>query len=143
MISFKELTKITEPILLPIIKKIRSNKRINDDEALKLFNTAPVPLLGLLANEIREKYHSKKTYFNKNIHIEPTNICVFDCKFCAYSRKITKRSEGWEFTEDEMIQQIIDHEDQEITEVHIVGGVHPKMGLDYFTSLIKRVKNIK
>ena len=143
MISFKELTKLTKPVLLPIIKKIRSNKRINDDEALELFNTAPVPLLGLLANEIREKYHSNKTYFNKNIHIEPTNICVFDCKFCAYSRKITKRSEGWEFTEDEMIQQIIDHEDQEITEVHIVGGVHPKMGLDYFTSLIKKVKDIR
>ena len=60
MISFKELTKLTKPVLLPIIKKIRSNKRINDDEALELFNTAPVPLLGLLANEIREKYHSNK-----------------------------------------------------------------------------------
>ena len=60
----------------------------------------------------------------------------------VYSRKF-KNLKAWEFTQEEMIQQILDHEDQDITEVHIVGGVHPKMGLDYFVSLITEVKKVK
>ena len=56
------------------------------------------------------------------------------------ARKLSKKEDSWEFSQDEMIQQILDHKDSEITEVHIVGGVHPKMGLDYFISLISKVK---
>ena len=126
-----------------IVKKISTSKRISDSETLTLFNKAPNALLFSLANAIREKQNGNNTFFNKNIHIEPTNICVFDCKFCAYSRKLSKKEEAWEFSQEEMIQQILDHEDSEITEVHIVGGVHPKMGLDYFVSLISEVKKIR
>tara|TARA_B100001540_G_C15776435_1_gene628886 strand:+ start:652 stop:1770 length:1119 start_codon:yes stop_codon:yes gene_type:complete len=143
MIDMSFLTNHLSNSLLTVVEKIQNQERISDDEALILFNEASLPLLGLLANEIRERKHGNKTYFNKNIHIEPTNICVFDCKFCAYSRKLSKKLEAWEFTQEEMIQQILDHEDQEITEVHIVGGVHPKMGLDYFVSLITEVKKVK
>lgn len=143
MIDFPTVTSTISSTLLPIVEKIQNQQRISDEEALLLFNEASLSLLGLLANEIRERKHSDTTYFNKNIHIEPTNICVFDCKFCAYSRKLSKKLEAWEFTQEEMIQQILDHEDQEITEVHIVGGVHPKMGLDYFVSLISEVKKVK
>ena len=132
MISLKNFNNNISNNLYPIIEKINKSERISNDEALILFNNASLSLLGLLANNIRNKIHGDITYFNKNIHIEPTNICVFDCKFCAYSRKLTKKEESWEFTQKEMIQTIIDHEDQEITEVHIVGGVHPKMGLYYF-----------
>tara|TARA_B100000902_G_scaffold399561_1_gene471016 strand:+ start:5774 stop:6892 length:1119 start_codon:yes stop_codon:yes gene_type:complete len=143
MISLKNFNNNISNNLYPIIEKINKSERISNDEALILFNNASLSLLGLLANNIRNKIHGDITYFNKNIHIEPTNICVFDCKFCAYSRKLTKKEESWEFTQKEMIQTIIDHEDQKITEVHIVGGVHPKMGLDYFVSLIKEVKKVR
>ena len=127
---------------LDIINKIQKGNRISKAEALSLFNL-PISLLGMLANEIREKVHGNITYFNKNIHIEPTNICVFDCKFCAYSRLLRQKDDAWEFSQEEMIKQIVENEDQDITEVHIVGGVHPKMGLDYFVSLIKEVKKIR
>ena len=143
MINFQSLTTSISNSLYPVVEKIQNQQRISNQEALILFNEASIPLLGLLANEIRERKHGNKTYFNKNIHIEPTNICVFDCKFCAYSRKLSKKLEAWEFTQEEMIKQILNHEDQEITEVHIVGGVHPKMGLDYFVSLITEVKKVK
>lgn len=143
MVGINTLSKNLSTELLTIVKKIQNRERINNTEAFCLYVDAPIALLGLLANNIRKDLHGERVYFNKNIHIEPTNICVFDCKFCAYSRLLSKKEESWEFSQEEMIQQIKDHEDQEITEVHIVGGVHPKMGLDYFISLIKEVKKIR
>lgn len=143
MIDFSSVSECLQPSLYKVVKKVQNQERINNNEALLLYNKSPLSLLGILANDIRERMHGDKTFFNKNIHIEPTNICVFDCKFCAYSRKLSKKEEAWEFSKEEMIQQILDHDDSEITEVHIVGGVHPKMGLDYFVSLISEVKKIR
>ena len=124
-----------------IIRKIINNERISEEEGLKLFNKAPLSLLGSLANNIREQKNGNNTYFNKNIHIEPTNICLFDCKFCSYSKLLNKKEEGWEYSIEEMVKQVESHND--ITEVHIVGGVHPKMGIHYFIDLIKKIKAIK
>jgi len=67
-----------------IVKKIINEERITQEEGIKLYKEASISLLGSLANAIREKKNGNYTYFNKNIHIEPTNICVFDCKFCSY-----------------------------------------------------------
>ena len=85
-----------------IVKKIYSSKRISDSETLKLFEKAPNSLLFSLANAIREKFNGNNTFFNKNVHIEPTNICVFDCKFCSYSRLLKEKSEGWEHSIDKL-----------------------------------------
>ena len=126
-----------------IIDKIIKRERINNDEALKLYQQGSLSLLATLANAICENLHEKKTYFNKNIHIEPTNICVFDCKFCSYSRLLKKKEEGWEYTIEEMINLLQNPKNKNITEVHIVGGVHPKMGLNYFIDLIKKIKEIR
>ncbi len=126
--------------LVSIVEKIENQKRISDKEALFLFENGSVSLLGTLANQIRERLHGNKTYFNKNIHIEPTNICVFDCKFCSYSRLLSKKEEAWEYSEKDMLE-ILNNAPKDITEVHIVGGVHPKMGLDLFANLIKDIKN--
>ena len=129
--------------LQPIFKKITNEKRISPKEGLLLYTKASLPLLGSLANAIREKKNSTKTYFNKNIHIEPTNMCVFDCKFCAYSRKLSKKLEAWQFTIEEMVEKLKAYKGKGITEVHLVGGVHPKMGLHYFIELIKKIKKIR
>ena len=117
--------------------------RITEEEGLVLYTNAPIALLGTLANAIREKKNGNNTYFNRNIHIEPTNICVFDCKFCSYSRLLSKKSEAWEYTIDEMMEILQKYEGKKITEVHLVGGVHPKMGLHYFIDLIKRIKILR
>ena len=129
--------------LQPIVKKIINEERISKKEGIMLYTQAPLSLLGCLANGIREKKNGNKTFFNKNIHIEPTNICVFDCKFCSYSRKLSKRKEAWEFTIEEMVNKLKAYKENDITEVHLVGGVHPKMGLHYFIKLIKEIKEIR
>ena len=125
-----------------IAQKVINKERINFNEGIRLFN-ADVTFLGSLANYIRQERHGDKTYFNRNIHIEPTNICVFDCKFCSYSRLLKHKKEGWEASEEDILNKVREYKDQPITEVHIVGGVHPKMGLHYFASLIKKVKQIR
>lgn len=128
-----------------IFTKIIENKRISTEEGIYLFYNAELSHLGTLANYIREKRHGNKTYFNKNFHIEPTNICVFDCKFCSYSRFLREKDDydAWELSEEQIYEAIRNYEGKDITEVHIVGGVHPKMGLDYFKNLIINIKKIR
>ena len=135
-------TKYLPKDLVNIAEKIGNQERISDKEALTLFEDASLSLIGTLANQIRERLHGKRTYFNKNIHIEPTNICVFDCKFCSYSRLLSKKEEAWEHTKKDMLE-LLRNAPKDITEVHIVGGVHPKMGLDFFVGLIKKIKQLR
>jgi len=125
-----------------IAQKVIKKERITFNEGIRLFD-ADLSFLGSLANHIRQEWHGDKTYFNRNIHIEPTNICVYDCKFCAYSRLLKHKQEGWEASEEDILNQVRKYKEQPITEIHIVGGVHPKMGLNYFANLIKKVKEIR
>ncbi|KAA3650485.1 MAG: aminofutalosine synthase MqnE [Bacteroidetes bacterium] len=128
-----------------ISEKVFKDERITFDEGVTLFKEGELNFLGSLANYIREKKHGDNTYFNKNFHIEPTNICVFDCKFCAYSKLLRNKGEydAWEMDEEAIYETIRSYDKSDVTEVHIVGGVHPKMGLHYFANLIKNIKAIK
>ncbi|MBA3648018.1 MAG: CofH family radical SAM protein [Chitinophagales bacterium] len=128
--------------LKTIIDKIVSSRRISTSEAAILYK-ADLGLLGSLANFIREKKHGDKTYFNRNFHIEPTNKCVFDCKFCSYSRSFQPAEDAWELTEQQILDRVKSYHGIPVTEVHIVGGVHPKMSLNFFASLIKKIKAIR
>ncbi len=126
-----------------ITEKVLKNERISFDEGVFLYEKGELGFLGSLANHIKERRHGHKVFFNRNFHVEPTNICVFDCKFCSYSRLTKHKSEGWELSEDEILQLVRNYDGKPVTEVHIVGGVHPKMGLHYFASLIKKIKQIR
>lgn len=123
-----------------IAEKVKAGKRINDEEGLLLFEKASLPFVGALANSIRERIHGDTTYFNRNFHIEPTNVCVFSCNFCSYSRLYAHRDEGWELTMEQMLDIVKSYDSKPVTEVHIVGGVHPKMNLDFFAELMGRIK---
>lgn len=120
--------------------KIENQERITAAEGLKLFEEVPLSILGIFANYIRERLHGNKTYFNRNFHIEPTNVCVFSCKFCSYSKLYSKREDGWELSIEEMVDKVKAYDGKPITEVHIVGGVHPKMDIYYFADLLKQIK---
>lgn len=135
----------TDKQLQHIALKVYNEERISDEEGIYLIEHAELGYLGILANYIREKLHGNKTYFNKNFHIEPTNICVFDCKFCAYSKFLRQKDDfdAWELSEEDIYDLIKAYDDKDITEVHIVGGVHPKMGLEYFKNLIENIKVIR
>ena len=131
---------VTDKDLKVIAEKIFNNERISDDDALLLFEKGSLSFLGTLANYIREDLHGDKTYFNRNFHIEPTNVCVFACKFCSYSRLYAHRDEGWELSMQQMLDIVKRYDGKPITEVHIVGGVHPKMNLDFFCELLQKLK---
>ena len=120
--------------------KILEGERINFDEGVILFEKGSLSFVGALANYIREKLHGNKTYFNRNFHIEPTNICVFSCQFCSYSKLYAHREDGWELSVDDMLNIVKKYDGQPVTEVHIVGGVHPKMDLPFFAALLKAIK---
>lgn len=127
--------------LRTIVNKVLDGQRISPDEGLMLYSDADLSLLGALANVVRERKNGNNTYFNRNFHIEPTNICVFSCNFCSYSRTLKDREDGWESTIEEMLDKVKAYDGQPVTEVHIVGGVHPKMDLAFFCDLLSRIRN--
>ena len=124
-----------------IAAKVRRAERIDDAEAARLWREAPLWLLGELATAAKQRVSGDKVYYNRNFHIEPTNRCVFNCRFCSY-RRPAGDPEAWDYTMDEIEQIARERQGKGITEVHIVGGVHPDHGLDYYTDMIRRVKSI-
>jgi len=124
-------------------EKVLSSERLTPEEGLLLFEKGELGFLGALANLVRVRMHGDKTYFNRNFHIEPTNVCVFTCKFCSYSRLYKNREEGWELSIDEMMDIVKKYDGQPVTEVHIVGGVHPKMNLDFFCELLSKIRDYR
>jgi aminodeoxyfutalosine synthase len=138
IVSLVEATKDKE--LQRIANKIINKERILFDEGVTLFEKGSLSWLGTLANFVREEKHGDKTYFNKNFHIEPTNVCVFSCKFCSYSKLYANREEGWELSIEQMMHIVKSYDGKPVTEVHIVGGVHPKMNLAFFIELLQAIK---
>jgi aminodeoxyfutalosine synthase len=129
-----------DPALRTIGEKVLNKERISFDEGILLFEKATLSYAGGLANFIRESLHGNKTYFNRNFHIEPTNVCVFSCAFCSYSRLYANREEGWELSIGQMMDMVKKYDGKPVTEVHIVGGVHPKMNLHFFVELLQKIK---
>lgn len=124
-----------------ITQKVRCGERISGDEALILWLQAPLWLLGELATEAKRKVSGDKVYFNRNFHLEPTNLCVFNCKFCSY-RRTKGDPEAWDYTMEQMEQIVRDRAESGATEIHIVGGVHPEHDIYFYAELIRRVKAI-
>ena len=130
----------SKPELFKIGEKIAAGERITPEEGLYMFKNASLGWVGAMANFVRERMHGDRTYFNRNFHIEPTNVCVFSCKFCSYSRLYKNKEEGWELSMDQMMDIVKGYDGKAVTEVHIVGGVHPKMDMYYFMDLLKKIK---
>jgi aminodeoxyfutalosine synthase len=137
------ISNTSDARLKDIATKVFRSERIQAEDGIYLFKHAELAFLGVLANYIRENKHGLKTFFNRNFHIEPTNICVYDCKFCSYSRLLKHKQDGWELSEEQILDVVRSYKDKPVTEVHIVGGVHPKMGLHFFAGLIKKIKEIR
>ena len=126
--------------LKAIAQKVAGGNRISFDEGVYLYEHAELAYLGVLANYIREKKHGDKTYFNRNFHLEPTNLCVYDCKFCSYSRLIKQKEEGWALTLEEMLDVVKKYDGEPVTEVHIVGGVLPQYDVAFYSALFTAIK---
>ena len=125
-----------------IAHKVADQQRITFDEGVFLFEHGDLSYLGLLANFVRERKNGDATYFNRNFHIEPTNLCIYDCKFCSYSRLIKQRSDtdAWAFTMEDMLDIVRKYDGQPVTEVHIVGGVLPQYDLPFYQEFFRKIK---
>ncbi len=124
-----------------IVEKVRTGTRLSVDEGVQLYETFALSELAIMANGIREKKHGHKTYFNRNFHVEPTNVCLYTCTFCSYSRLIKQREDGWEYSIDEIMEIVRSYDGKPVTEVHIVGGVLPQYDVAFYEELFKAIKN--
>lgn len=119
--------------------KVLRHERITPEEGLFLYKEAELGYLSKLATFCREHASGKTVWFNRNFHIEPTNICIHSCKFCSYSRKFNQEG-AWEMTPEQILAEIERFREKGVTEVHIVGGVHPHRDLEYYESMLRSVR---
>lgn len=124
-----------------IYRKVESGTRITDTEAIRIWREAPLWQLGRLADRRRRELNGDALYYNRNIHIEPTNVCTFNCRFCSY-RRAAGDPEAWDYSTEQMEEIARGYAGRGITEVHIVGGVHPSHDLWFYADLIGRIRII-
>ena len=124
-----------------IVAKLRASERITAAEALVLWQQAPLWLLSQLAVEAKRRVSGDMVFYNRNFHLEPTNVCMFECKFCSYRRKAGQQG-AWEYSTEQMLDIVRSRKDSGATEIHIVGGVHPTFDLYYYVELIRQIKQI-
>jgi aminodeoxyfutalosine synthase len=127
--------------LQQIARKVLQGERLTPAEGVVLFKEAELGFLGVLANFVREKHNGNQAFFNKNFHIEPTNVCVFNCRFCSYRRRMNEYG-AWETVLSQVEELCRSYQNKDVTEVHIVGGVHPNHDLQHYANLVRKVREI-
>ena len=125
--------------LRAIAEKVLRAERITASEAVELYNTPHLAVLGALADTVRKRINGSHVFFNRNFHIEPTNVCINHCKFCSYRRREGQKG-AWECSIDEIVEKIKNHAFSDATEVHIVGGVHPRRDVHFYTDMLAAIK---
>lgn len=140
LISYLKTSKALEPFL-PITEKVLNGKRITIEDAVKLYETADLGYLSFLASYVCEKNNGEHVFFNKNFHVEPTNTCIYNCRFCSY-HKAAHDPESWEMTLAEIVKLSEKYRNTDITEAHVVGGVHPKWDINYYGKIIQSIKKV-
>ena len=131
------------PKLSGIEAKISRKERLTPAEALFLYQEAPLPWLKSQATLVRQARHGEEAYYNRNIHFEPTNICVYACKFCAFYRppKSSEADGAWDYSFEDLQKKLESYPVGSLTEIHITGGVHPDRGVDYGEALCRFIKS--
>ena len=129
--------------LADIDEKLERSERLTFDEGVRLFETPDLLALGWLANREREKRHGSRTYYNYNIRIEATNVCVATCLFCSFSRLRPGDPGSYTLSLEEAWDKLRRRADQPLTEVHVVNGLHPDLPFDYYKELLRGFKRIR
>jgi aminodeoxyfutalosine synthase len=125
-----------------ILEKVKAEERLSYEEGRQLYNSNDILALGYLANIVRNRLNGDNTYFIYNQHINYSNICTNLCKFCAFGRE--KDSDlAYEMSVEEVKQKVRDRLDEPITEVHMVGGIHPDLPFEYYLELLRGIKEVR
>jgi aminodeoxyfutalosine synthase len=136
--------RLLDSALEPIREKVFAGQRLTHADGLALYRSRDIFTLGQLANVVRERKHSRVAYYNINRHINYTNYCVLRCKFCSFYRPYPKPSaqvgDGYELSVEQIVEIAAEAADRGTTEVHIVGGLHPKLPFSYYTDMCRAIK---
>lgn len=129
--------------LASIYDKVMAGERLGRDDGLRLFESGELMAVGAMANIVRERKNGNDAYFCRNMHLNPTNVCTVDCKFCGFYRPYKEKDRGWTWDLDRCFQEIRDRRHEPLTEVHIVGGHNPDYPYDFYTDLIRGIRDIR
>ncbi len=129
--------------LTQIAGKLEAGVRLTFDDGLQLFECPDILALGWLANREREKRHGARTYYNFNIRIEATNVCVASCLFCSFARLKPGDDGSYTMSLEQAWDKLRQREHQPLTEVHVVNGLHPDLPFDYYLELLRGFKRIR
>ena len=131
--------RLEDASLQPIADKIFAGERLDFDDGVTLYNSSDLLAIGFLAHHVREKLHGKRTYFNVNRHINPTNVCIASCKLCAFGRKPGAPG-SYTMDLEEAFRTAGENWTEAVTEFHIVGGLHPDLPFQYYVDLLRGLK---
>ena len=136
----KAISLATDKSIFPIIDKVLGEKRLDFNDGIKLFETSDLLTLGVLANYITEKKNGKYAYFVINRQINPTNVCILDCKFCAFATIDKSSPKAYEMEYQEILNKVDYAVKEGACEVHIVGGLHPDWEFERYLNIISIIK---
>jgi len=126
--------------LMPVADKVLADERLDRADGIVIATTDDLLGVGRLANIVRERLHGHRTYYNINRHLNPTNVCVASCKLCAYYVPWRDRERGWTYSVEQAVEVAARDVDESVSELHIVGGLHPKLRADYYEDLFCALK---
>ena len=128
-----------DPHLQAIWGKVQAGERLNFEDGVTLYRSPDLLALGYMANFVREQKHGAKTYYNVNRHINPTDVCVASCKLCAFGKR-TRDGKAYTWTHEEVWHRAGEGYTEAVSEFHIVGGLHPTLGLDWYCEMLRGLK---
>ncbi len=131
--------RIVDPRLAPIAEKVQAGERLSYADGVALYRTADLLAVGYLANTVRERLNGNRTFFNVNRHINPTDVCVAACKLCAFGKQ-KRDPTAYTMSLEQVWHTAGVGYSEEISEFHIVGGLHPELGLEWFESMFRGLK---
>jgi aminodeoxyfutalosine synthase len=133
------MPSVSDPALLPIAEKVTAGERLSAADGVELYRSRDLHGIGRLANVVRERLHGNRTYYNRNRHINYTNVCALSCKFCSFYRK--RGEEGaYEMPVEQVVATAQKAAEAGATEVHVVGGLHPWLKFDYYLDLLRGIR---
>ena len=129
--------------LSDLYRKVQDGTRLTPEDGLRLFESRALMAVGALANVVRERKNGNDAFFVRNMHLNPTNVCTVDCKFCGFYRPYREKQEGWTWTLERCFDEVRRRLDEPLTEVHIVGGHNPDLPYSFYTDLIRGIREIR
>jgi aminodeoxyfutalosine synthase len=137
------ISRIHDAGLAAIDEKLRRSERLSFDDGVQLFRCPDLLAVGWLANREREKRHADRTYFNFNLRLEPTNVCVASCLFCSFARLKPTDAAAYTLSLEQAWEKLRKRAHQPLTEIHVVNGLNPDLPFSYYTDLLRGFKRIR